>query len=205
MKLRFRAGGVMLISLLIVVGCGKQKPDFGTVKDEALTAGRSAESFPAADEDYFKQMDGGVELTGDEVKGRNNWLVWSAGNDRFWDHLVNKSFGVVDLLKIISSHPKLPHLTRDKRWEYLGVINEPCFEKAKAPHPDRFGLWLDTRTKDCPADPFENEQKYPGVKIGARGKIMPVGSYYGYATGVLGLRLFPNPDFDEAAYREALE
>src|SRR5438270_1225966 len=30
---------------------------------------------------------------------------------------------------------------------------------------------------------------------------MPVGSYYGFATGVIGLRLFPNPDFDEAAAR----
>ena len=28
---------------------------------------------------------------------------------------------------------------------------------------------------------------------------MPVGSYYGYATGIVGLRLFPNPDFDAEA------
>ena len=28
---------------------------------------------------------------------------------------------------------------------------------------------------------------------------MPVGSFYGYASGIVGLRLFPNPDFDEAA------
>ena len=28
---------------------------------------------------------------------------------------------------------------------------------------------------------------------------LPVGSYYGRATGIVGLRLFPNPDFDEAA------
>jgi hypothetical protein len=28
---------------------------------------------------------------------------------------------------------------------------------------------------------------------------LPVGSYYGYATGIVGLRLFPNPDFDAAA------
>ena len=26
-----------------------------------------------------------------------------------------------------------------------------------------------------------------------------MGSYYGYATGIVGLRLFPNPDFDEKA------
>jgi hypothetical protein len=51
----------------------------------------------------------------------------------------------------------------------------------------------------CPPDPFENEQKYPGVAAGARGKTIERGSYYGYATGVVGLRLFPNPQFDEAA------
>ena len=60
-------------------------------------------------------------------------------------------------------------------------------------------LWLDKRRADCPPDPFENEQKYPGVRIGARGKNLEVGSYYGYETGIVGLRLFPNPDFDEAA------
>ena len=40
------------------------------------------------------------------------------------------------------------------------------------------------------------------MKIGARGKNMPVGSYYGYASGIVGLRLFPNPDFDEAAAKK---
>ena len=50
-------------------------------------------------------------------------------------------------------------------------------------------------------DPFADETKYPGVRIGARGKTLPVGSYYGYPTGIVGLRLFPNPDFDEAAAR----
>jgi hypothetical protein len=63
-------------------------------------------------------------------------------------------------------------------------------------------LWLDQRDPNCPADPFENEQKYPGVKIGARGKNIDAGSYYGYATGIVGLRLFPNPDFDEKAAKK---
>jgi cytochrome c5 len=166
-----------------------------------MVAGRGAESFPAADEDYFRDMDRGVALTASEVKGRNNWIVWTGGNDRFWDHLVNKSFGAVDFLKILSSHPKIPHLSRDTRWRYLGVVNEPCFEKARGPNKERFGLWLDTRSKDCAPDPFENEKKYPGVQIGARGKNMPVGSYYGYGSGIVGLRLFPNPDFDEAAQK----
>ncbi|HEY7221768.1 MAG TPA: hypothetical protein VH985_25575, partial [Candidatus Binatia bacterium] len=188
--------------VFVALGCGKKAPEPGTVKDEALMVGRTAESFPAADEDYFKGMDGAAELTVNEIKGRNNWIVWTGGNDRFWDYLANNSFGALDFLKTLSSHPSIKHFSRDNRWRYLGLVNEPCFEKAKGPRADRFGLWLDTRSKDCPPDPFENEQKYPGVKIGARGKNIPVGSYYGYATGVVGLRLFPNPDFDEAAAKK---
>jgi len=198
-----RASGIYycLIGALMFAACGRA-PAPGTVKDEALTVGRMADSFPAADENYFKDMDGGVELTANEVKGRNNWIVWTGGNDRFWNDLVNRSFGAVDFLKIISSHPKVKHLSRDTRWKYLGLVNEPCFEKPQAARSDRFGLWLDSRSKDCPADPFENEQKYPGVKIGARGKNIPVGSYYGYGTGIVGLRLFPNPAFDETAAKK---
>ena len=199
---RQRRRFLVLILTLALAACGKKAPEPGTVLDEAMQAGRNADSFPAADENYFQDMDGGVELTVNEVKGRNNWVVWSGGNDRFWDHLISKSFGAVDFLKILSSHPKIAHLSRDKRWQSLGLINEPCFEKAKGGREDRFGLWLDTRRKDCAPDPFENEQKYPGVKIGARGKNLPVGSYYGYASGIVGLRLFPNPDFDEAAAKK---
>ena len=198
-NLRWNYIAFVFLVVFVSSGCGKKSPAPGTVKDEALTVGRMAESFPAADEDYFKDMDGAATLTANEVKGRNNWIVWTGGNDRFWDHLVSKSFGAVDLLKILSSHPNVKHLSRDTRWQQLGLVNEPCFEKAKEPRKDRFGLWLDTRRADCPADPFENEQKYPGVRTGARGKNMPVGSYYGYGSGIVGLRVFPNPDFDEQA------
>ena len=168
------------------------------VVDEARQAGRVARTFPPADEDYFHLMDGGIPLTADEVKGRNMWLVWTGGNDRLWDQLTNLTFGAFDLLKILSSYPGLKY-SRDNRWNYFGLVNEPCFTKATGPDPQRYGLWLDARNTDCPADPFANEQKYPGVAVGARGKNMPVGSYYGYPTGILGLRLFPNPAFDQAA------
>jgi hypothetical protein len=196
--------------------CGKGA---GNIKDEALCVGRTAESLPGADEDYFRDMDYGVTKNPEQVAkelapyvpgispekavkaaaiGRNNWIVWTAGNDRFWNTLVYDSRGTVELLKTLSNHPSLK-FSRSNRWNYLGLVNEPCFEKATGPREDRYGLWLDVRVKDCPPDPFENESKYPGVKIGARGKNIPVGSYYGYATGIVGLRLFPNPDFDEAA------
>jgi len=170
----------------------------GLVKDEAKLSNRPPSSFPAADEDYFHDMDGGIALTTGEVKGRNTWLVWTAGNDRLWDLLTKTSVGNLDFIKTLSSYPGLK-ASRDNRWEYLGLVNEPCFTKATGPNPKRYGLWLDMRDPNCPADPFENEQKYPGVKFGARGKNIDAGSYYGYATGIVGLRLFPNPDFDEKA------
>jgi len=187
--------------------------------DEAMCVGRSAESFPAADEDYFRDMDYGATKDPKQIaaaldpyipgmspaaavvavaKGRNNWIVWTGGNDRLWDVLSVQSAGILDFLKTLSNYPSLGY-SRDNRWQYLGLVNEPCFEKGAGPRADRYGLWLDIRSTDCPPDPFENEAKYPGVKIGARGKNVPVGSYYGYATGIVGLRLFPNPDFDEAA------
>ncbi|HEX8163973.1 MAG TPA: hypothetical protein VF538_19035 [Pyrinomonadaceae bacterium] len=187
-------------------------PEPGTVLDEARGAGRTPASLQAADEDYFHDMDGGVPLTPNEVKGRNTWIVWTGGNDRFWDKISVNSFGALDLLKTVSSHPSLKY-SRDNRWYYLGLVNEPCFEKPSGPDKEHFGLWLDRRVSspECPPEPFENEAKYPGVRVGARGTQLPagkdipsdgklpVGSLYGYASGVSGLRLFPNPAFDEKA------
>jgi len=184
-------------SLAIVMGCQDQGRS-GEVQDEAMRAGRSVESFPAADEDYFHDMYGGASFTPDQVKGRNMWIVWTGGNDRFWDAIGVDAFGTLDFLKTLSSHRTLPY-SRDSRWEYLGLVNEPCFKKATAPDPNRYGLWLDIRDPSCPADPFADAKKYPGVQIGARGKTIPVGSYYGEPTGIVGLRLFPNPAFDENA------
>jgi hypothetical protein len=199
---------VIIVVVIIYAVYWFRQPRPGQVKDEALLAGRDASSFQAADEDYFHEMDGGIALEKTEIQGRNTWLVWTAGDDHLWDTLIYKSAGALDFLKVLSSHAELlkidPRFSRDKRWEYLGLVNDPCFEKATAPDPDRWGLWLDKRRADCKPDPFENEQKYPGVKIGSRGttingKDFPVGSYYGYETGIVGLRLFPNPAFDEAA------
>jgi hypothetical protein len=192
---------LLLLGCLLITSCTEQPV---VVLDEAKRVGREVASFPHAAEDYFKDMDGGVALDGNEVKGRNMWNVWTGGNDRLWNHMTEFTFGAFDLLKILSSHPSQGY-SRTNRWEYLGLVNEPCFEPAKGADKNRRGLWLDVRSKDCAADPFENESKYPGVAIGARGKPLgdgttnPVASYYGYASGVMGLRLFPNPDFDEKA------
>ena len=189
----------LTLCLVLFASCGKERA--GHVLDEASRVGRSVESFPAADEDYFHDMDGGITLTREEIQGRNTWIAWTGGNDRFWDAISVNSFGNFDLLKILSSHASLK-FSRDNRWNYLGLVNEPCFEKPTGPDPQRHGLWLDKRRPDCSSDPFENGKKYPGVAIGARGKNLPAGSFYGYASGIVGLRLFPNPAFDEAAAKK---
>jgi hypothetical protein len=221
-------------------------PRIGHVQDEAMKVGRMPNTFPAADDDYFADMDYGyrrasdssVKLTTAEVRGRNTWIVWTFGNDRLWDWAANNTFGAFDLLKILSSYQETGYCTADKeygwhpnkydstdddmdrnacaakgyrwvplsrsnRWKYYGLVNEPCF--AEATEPGEYGLWLDKRLTGpgCPKkDPFEDENKYPGVKIGARGSTVPVGSFYGKPSGIVGLRLFSNPDFDEAAQRK---
>ena len=236
---------IAVAMLLAVIGIAvfawiqSRGPTPGSVRDEALVANRVASTFAASDEDYFRDMDQNMSpagmahpaLTAGEIKGRNTWLVWTAGNDRLWDQLSETTFGALDLLKTLSSYeggmrtfkdgrqePAL-YSSRDHRWESLGLVNEPCFEKATAPDIKyRWGLRLDRRSNaaDCGTDPFENELKYPGVRLGARGKTLnwrdparkdagpvavplEVGSYYGFATGIVGLRLFPNPQFDQAA------
>lgn len=183
-----------------------------------------------ASDNYFNKMDYGITLPENQKalqkkldayipgisqseavrrteRGRNNWIVWTGGNDRFWDYMTRATLGHLDFLKILSNHPSLP-FSRSDRWEKLGVVNEPCFNKISSPQTDRWGLWLDQRDASCVADPFADEKKYPGIKIGSRGQTLKyngksvkhdVGSFYGLPTGVIGLRLFPNPDFDQAA------
>ena len=198
------ARNVLLLCCLLTMPGAGDPPRPGTVLDEARQAGRGAASLPAPVGDYFHDMDGGADLKPDPdtkldpVLGRNTWLVWSGGNDRFWDKMTSYTFGAFDLLKILAYDPNKP-IDRAERWKRIGLINEPCMEAPAAPDPNRFGLMLDTRKAGCPADPFEDETRYPGVKVGARGSTVPVGSLYGYASGVVGLRLFPNPDFDDAA------
>ena len=109
------AAGVLLLSAAIAVSCNKSSTSetSGDVRDEAMQVGRSASSMPSADEDYFHDMDSGVQLTADEVRGRNNWIVWTGGNDRFWDYMANHTYGVFDLLKVLSSPPKFGYCTDD--------------------------------------------------------------------------------------------
>lgn len=137
--------------------------------DEARLAGKKASDLAAATVDYCEGMDGGVRLTPDEIKGRNSWMLWTGGNERFWNLMAQEGYGTIDFLKLIDSRE------RGSRFARLGLVNEPGYRSN--PKPDEHGVFLD--------------QPIPGE---ARGGLDP--ALYGRSTGVLGLRLFPNPEFD---------
>ncbi len=164
---------VALAAAAVLVSACHRRP--GDVVDEAKAAGLTPADFPESADDYFHDLDGGVALSPEAVEGRNTWLLWTAGDQAFWDYMANHAFGSFDLLKLLSSHPSLA-VRRANRFEKLGLANDPGFEQAEAPGAE--GLWLDRRV--APPEPFD-----PRV--------------YGRASGVVGLRLFPNPAFDEAA------
>src|ERR1017187_5234396 len=150
------------------------RPGPGRMLDEARLSGRV--TFAAPDEDYFHDADGGLDLTLDEIQGRNTWMVWSAGNDRLWDWLGRETAGGVAPLKIggffdpqkdtrappgpAEKLKQIYGFRRENRMARLGLINEPCFEQAKDGDARRYGLWLHQRQMACMPDPFENGEKY---------------------------------------------
>ncbi len=154
---------------LLVAGC-KPKP---APEDEAKLAGLTPNDFPQITADIFKPLDGGIALEPNEIMGRNTWNLWSGGNQHFWNHVAQDSFGLMDLLKMLDNR-KYP---RGDRFKTLGLVNEPGFRAATK--PDEYGLWLDEQVEPEPS----------GIDY----------KIYGKPTGVLGFRLFPNPEFDDQA------
>ena len=110
--------------------------------------------------------------TTNEILGRNTWMLWCAGNEGFWDWLAGHSYGFTDLLKLVDSR------TRPVRFKTAGLINEPGMKQAAK--PDANGLWLDV--------PATDERHSPAAPE----------AIYGRSSGVIGLRLFPNPQFEQA-------
>ena len=126
--------------------------------------------------DPFPGMDfqgGAVKLSDDDVKGRVIWNLWTGDNASFWDWLSTHGFGTADLLKVVTS-------PRDRRFEKYGLFNQPGFMRPAQPDP--FGLYVDV----------PREARYDlDSRIDTR--------TYGRSSGIMGLRLFPNPKFDAAA------
>jgi hypothetical protein len=135
--------------------------------------GRKPEDLPEIAEDVFKPMDRGIALSPDEIKGRNTWNLWCAGTEQFWERMSRESYGLIDLLKTIDSRG------RSTRFKQMGLINEPGYKQATK--PDQYGLWID--------EAVEPEPEAIDPKV------------YGRSSGIMGFRIFENPDFKGEAVK----
>lgn len=138
--------------------------------------GRKPEDFPELAADVFQPMDGGIKLSPDEIKGRNTWNLWCAGTEQFWERMSRESYGLIDLLKTIDSR------NRGTRFKEMGLINEPGFRTPSK--PDQYGLWIDEAS--------ESGGEPKGIDP----------NVYGLPTGIMGFRLFPNPEFKGDAVKK---
>jgi hypothetical protein len=171
-----RIAGLLVLGLLsVAVGGCSDKSGPSSVEPTDNPGGLLKTSdLPQLAKDYFKSMDGGIALSEDEIKGRNAWLLWTAGNPAFWDRITRESYGIVDLLKTLDSR------NRGSRFKNLGLVNEPGMKAAGK--PDLYGLWLDERGE------------------GAMEELDP--KVYGRSSGIMGLRIFANPDFNDEARKQ---
>jgi hypothetical protein len=159
-----------------LVACG----DAALPSDEAKARGETAADYPLAEADHFSGMDGAVDpATGAfgprafsprAIQGRNAWMMWSGGNEAFWDWLARYGYGTIDLLKLLDSE------RRGTRFRDAGLVTEPgtrppTAEETAQAHGVRYDRLVDA------------------------GGILPSAKVYGYSSGVIGLRLFPNPEF----------
>ncbi len=155
--------------------------------------------------DAFKGMDShvkdvyGHEFSPDEIKGRNTWVMWTGGNQEFWDYLAQNSDGIVDFLKLLDSR----FVRRKDRFPIMGVIPSPGMQERE---PDR--------NREPPKEQW-TQFPYYGLSLDAGiespdafaegGGIVPDREVYGYPSGIVGLWLFPRQFDPDPRIREQWE
>jgi hypothetical protein len=162
--------GLTLLASISLSNCNNNS-NLSLVDD---AGGRKPEDLPEIAENVFKPMDGGIELSPDEIKGRNTWNLWCAGTEQFWERMSRESYGLIDLLQTIDSRG------RSSRFKQMGLINEPGYKQAAK--PDQYGLWID--------EAVEPEPPAIDPKV------------YGRSSGIMGFRIFDNPDFKGEATKK---
>jgi hypothetical protein len=161
--------GILLLVGIAMVLLWVRRGFDEAVPDDAKAAGKTVADFPQTSSRALDAMDGGLVLTDEEREGRNTWILWTAGDQVFWDRMAQHGLGTADLLKTIDSRK------RGSRFKEMGLVNQPGL--APANQPDQYGLWLDSGPQEDGVDP----------------------AVYGRPSGIVGLRVYPNPKFDDAA------
>ncbi|HXO18498.1 MAG TPA: hypothetical protein VOA87_01090 [Thermoanaerobaculia bacterium] len=114
--------------------------------------------------------------TDDQRMGWDTWVHWTAGNQFMWRDLAQRSGGRLDLLRLLDNNL----LDRQDRFKRFGLLNDPAAQPPARDATgrclvDSFGLCLDRVA--APAASRETEQRL------------------GRPSGILGMRVFDNPDY----------
>ena len=104
----------------------------------------------------------------DEIKGRNMWIVWTGGNDRFWDAMTSQHLRHLRSAEDRCRRIRRLKYSRDNRWNYLGLVNEPCFEGRPARTRTASACGSTCGDPDCPPDPFADDDEIPRRRRSAR-------------------------------------
>jgi hypothetical protein len=152
----------------------------------------------------------------DAIRGQNTWMLWGEGNETFWGWLQERGYGLADFLILVDSRQ------RDRRFRDSGLMNQPGMKADQK--KNILGLYLDQadgdqiRLKQPSEGEFDGNGKPllhpPQAPPGHPQLIFKPGdkafyeevlaqlpkdgvdyNIYGYPSGVVGLRLMPNPDF----------
>ena len=224
----FGVGRVMVLcAALMAMSLGPARAEPQPAAQAEQTAGAAAVATPAdvaaletpaavpvyGDTGFYA---GSEQLNPSEAAGREIWYKAAAGNGRFHTYVFQQRLGVlIDWYRVLNND------ARDGRFKTWGLINDPdCCTPGSAGCPaksleETYGFdW-------CPGD--DELLKYVG-KAGYRDPACdfkdapfdtssPHGDKdqrqsacdleFGTSTGALGLRKFPNPKFDEKAWRDA--
>ncbi len=116
--------------------------------------------------------------------GWDAWVHWTGGNQFTWRDLAQRSGGRLELLKLLDNRL----LPRGERFARFGLVNDPETEPpardaSGACVADAFGLCLDR-----PAGPRSTPEMERAM---------------GRPSGILGLRLFDNPDYRPGSWNAA--
>lgn len=170
---------------------------------------------PAADPYAAGFQAGAAELNASEAAGREIWYKATAGNARFHTYVFQQRLGVlIDWYRVLQS------TARAERFKTWGLINDPdCCTPGSEGCPaksleETYGFdWcpgdqelLAHVGKSGYRDPACDFQDAPfdtGSEHGEQDQRQDACDLaFGTSTGALGLRKFPNPKFDEKAWRK---
>jgi hypothetical protein len=154
------------------------------------------------------------------IRGQNTWIAWAGGNEAFWGWTQEEGYGLLDFLVLLDSRQRghrfhdsglinQPGMRASTSRDALGLYLDVA---------DGDKVWLDQPKTDVDAatgkpatqirPPPDLAHKQPLFEFGddalnrsydqvlkslARDGLDP--TIYGYPSGVVGLRLFANPDF----------